>query len=501
MIAPIDQNTTQTAAADVLERMVRGQLLPLGDKGEKQFMADAKVSFQQGWASKMGPDAQARDTLVVVIDSPHIAAIANKEPFNTAIEQSVINAIPALKKEIVEDKPKNRAREAKDGTAYLLEMAKKDGIADATGLSEWIGFSEKLASMPWKLDKHAVRYTDNEMGFTANVELFKADGVALTTAPEVANNLQGRLDSIKKTVANRISKYLGITDDAKKAEIEKEVAGYEFSVSFSEGQEGGRVSINVRSPEQIKARQELVNGHAPKDPVAVSETNLLFKVKQLDEKNGTQNLGKLMGRAILMDGTEEAKLLFPKIAGREDMKRTLGKIFAKLGEQHKDDPQVQELIKSTLEDDIFKDKRQHNKSEEKREYQKFEAYGFVDPEHPTQFKVRINLPSGKAQDVLKEIAALAPAAIAQPQPEAPAVPIPPAVVAAQTQTPATAAADPSVQQVASEVIDSMVAAATDAAKAAQASATTEVQPAGTNWAEKALAEKQAKAGANFALGA
>lgn len=487
MIAPIDPNTTQTAAAGVIQRMVRGQLLPLGDKGEKQFLDDATVSIQQGWSSKMGQDSQARSNLVVVIDSPKIANIRDKEPFNTAIQQSVIDAIPALKNQIIEDNPKNRAREAKDNTTRLLEMAKKDGIADATGLSEWVGFSEKLASMPWKLDKHATRFSDNEMGFTASVELFKADGVALTTAPEVANNLQGRLENIKKTVANRISKYLGVTDDAKKAEIEKEVAGYEFSVSFDEGQNGGRVSINVRSPDQVKAKQALVAGTPPKDPVALSETNLLFKVKQLDEKNGTQNLGKLMGRAILMDGTEEAKQLFPKIAGREDMKRALGKIFAKLGEKHKDDPQVQALIKTTLEDEVFKDQRQHNKSKEKREYQKFEAYGFVDPEHPTQFRVNINLPSGKAQEVLEEIAAFAPAA--------------PVVAAAQTQAPAAPAADPSVQQVASEVIDSMVSAATDAARAAQSSASAQVQPAGTSWAEKALAEKQAKAGANFALGA
>lgn len=220
---------------------------------------------------------------------------------------------------------------------------------------------------------------------------------------DIEQNIKDRLDEIKDTLAERIAKYQGAKTDAEKAAIKEKVSKLEFKINNREYVESSNyirdanINIRIQSPEQLAQEKKPGSFGAMNE----QETEAMAATNPLTPLSAEQT-AKSLGRALLMTG-EKAKAIFPKVAGREDMKRALERKLKKL---KADKPEMAAEVESFLGDDTFKDNTTWKKAPSEKP--QLESRPIVKTNDDGKLEIRMQLPDGKAGEIIEKLAADAP---------------------------------------------------------------------------------------------
>ncbi len=373
------------AAARVVAQMLGGQLVG------GQLMQESQVTASIGLQRE---EYEGHDT----IEQPEILqfTIHNKNTDTMPAEVKaaalkVLAALPVLKDTVVFEKAEDHVIRLKE----QLKAFKAQGADIADALLDWRGFNPDKAGTWNQAPDHALQINQNEFGYSVHIDVEH-------NVKKVVERMRARLPEIKKTLAERIIKYKGAADEAAKACIRQKVEQMQVELTFHESQDAerysspGSITLNFSSPEQALAKKnQNVPGAIPPDQLALTNTNVLTGLT-------TEQTGKAFGRAVLFSGSS-AMEDFPLIAGREDMRRVIGKALTKFKAEH---PDQAEAVDKFLKEDDFKARHDWNKpASQQEEKRKFPLVN-KDPSKPGEMTITLTLPKGKAWEAIQQIAAM-----------------------------------------------------------------------------------------------
>ncbi len=375
--------------------MAKSELLTKAETALKTAIAttvpDAEVQIGVGFPPNPyqmtvgDEDANAMEMLRITLQS----AQADTNP--TQLRNNLLEAlrqIPSLEQNVQFESDEQHA------LALRAEMEKfiAKGADIPPAFLEWIGFSDK----PQRPGDHALEI-DKSSG-QIRIDIKQSNGGDVKT---LRDGLEADIAAIKETLANRVAKYKGIAKDdaAGMAAIKEKINALEFDVTTFEAgitasEPYQRITITIATKEQKAALEDSGKRF---DRAAIEE---MGKTNILNELTNEQ-LGKALGRAVLGAGAGAADR-FPKIAGREDMKRAVAKSLVRLKIAK---PELAEEVDAFLKDDSFKSHQNYGKAQDEKPQLKSKPIVNKDPGKSGEMTIEFSLPAGKAQEIMEQLAA------------------------------------------------------------------------------------------------
>ncbi|MFO0389669.1 MAG: hypothetical protein ACK502_08150 [Alphaproteobacteria bacterium] len=373
---------------------------------EKQLSAnlsDASITITSKLRNSMTHprgEPEIKEGLDITISHPSVT----QTPLAVANAVKVVLAkLPALKDKVQFESDAEHANTMRKN----LERMIAQGADVPKNYLEWGGFKPDVAEETgWgnSLKAHALDISKDNGGISVNMTLpltrdEQPNSKALIEAAEA--NIKSRLPAIKALLAERLAKYKNVTDAAGRATIKEQVDKLTFQISSHEYNKQDRMSIpaqvniTIMSPVQAQEVQDPPKfyGKPEEEKRKIAATNPLDSLT-------IEQLGKSLGRSFLHAG-DTANELFPKIAGREDMKRAVIKSLVRL---KKAKPELAKDVDSFIADDTFKDTDNWGKPKG----QQVEAKGRpeVSTDKDGKLHISMDLPAGQAYEVIKSLAGM-----------------------------------------------------------------------------------------------
>jgi hypothetical protein len=385
------------AAASALKKLLSGRTLPDGSA----LNADVAVKVQaqtEGWGPR---EPEVKESLDITIAAPRVATT----PLDVANTiNKALSEIPALKDRVQFESDAEHATTMRN----MLEGMIKKGADLPKNYLEWGGFKPDVAEETnWgnRLKQHALSIDKhpNQVSVNITIPLDETEQVNSKSIVEgMEKNIKGRLTDIKALLVSRIAKYQGVTDDAGKAAIKQKVDALTFDITSSEFNKQtdfskpAQINISILSPEQVEASKDpnKVKGMSAEQEKTLSATNVLDSLT-------TEQLGKALGRSFLHAGDTSVDM-FPKIAGRDDMKRAIIKSLVRLKTAK---PETAKDVDTFLADNTFKDPESWFKPQSKKEDVKSRPKISTDKDDGT-LHINFELRAGQAYEVIKSLAAM-----------------------------------------------------------------------------------------------
>ena len=378
------------AAAAALKKQLAGNL------GDAEIIIASKARTQK--EHPIG-EATLKESLDIAIAHPSVAqtpaALANAV-------KTVLAKLPVLKDKV----------QFESVAEHALNMRKKlegmiaQGADIPKNYLEWGGFKPDVAEETgWSsLKQYALNIDKDNGGIRVNIALpltreEQPNSKALIEAAEA--NIKERLPAIKALLAERLAKYKNVKDDAGKAALKAEVEKLDFQISRSEYVKHdnmsipARLSVIIMSPEQAKEVQDPPKfyGKPEEEKKKIGATNPLDALPM-------EQLGKALGRSFLHAG-DKANELFPKIAGRDDMKAAIIKSLVRL---KKAKPDLAKEVDSFLADDTFKDT--DNWLKPKSQHVEAKGRPEVSTDKDGRLHITMDMPAGQSFEAIKALAAM-----------------------------------------------------------------------------------------------
>ncbi len=210
-----------------------------------------------------------------------------------------------------------------------------------------------------------------------------------------------------------------------KVALKAKVKALDFGVTSQKDGDSTSLYITLMSPEQLAATK-LPGGITTDKIEALSKTNPLTALENGEDDSTPgkpqPHLQKALARSILFSGQTYMDIL-PYIAGKEDMRRLVGKSLTELKEKFKDNPEMIKKIDTFLADPVFKDQRQWGKPiEQQDDIPQTPNIGKVigdisdtsKPYEPGVMTVNVRIPASKFPEIREKLAALEGPAAATP---------------------------------------------------------------------------------------
>lgn len=227
-----------------------------------------------------------------------------------------------------------------------MEKFRIAGAAIPENFKEWIGFNPDNAERWGSIPKHALQDINRQdtVGIGFNIRIPEGDDAG-KQGGAIKADLEARQGAILAVLQRRAEKYLtkGMNEadaTAKKAQIAEQFKSITMEITFSEPHVGddytspGQVTVMIQSKAQKESSVTFKDKvMSPEDkealrnsnPLTASNSNKAASTEQYAIT--TADLGKALGRAVLFEGdnARTPTAIFPKIAGKEDMKTAITK--------------------------------------------------------------------------------------------------------------------------------------------------------------------------------
>lgn len=436
----------------VLQRMFTAQPITVGNATAPVLLTGAPVTIAKGYSVDSERPEIGHDQLEISLQTEAARSSEAADAIGKMMLKEM-NTLPALRKHAILTTEKEYLAQVQGDTRGLLKEAKDAGIEGCK-----IDLAEaKIYDPSYSINQigdYGVDLIEGPAETTIRVQIPtnpKKPDEAMNKAKEIETKIKAKLPAMQAAAIKRAKdrNYIpGMT-----AEIEKQLAAHTFETSIQQQQtEWTSVFIHIRSPKQQQHKEK------PAEKVDLDElgkTNLFSMIPE------QKNRFKLASRLVLFEGEKlkEPADFFLDVAGTQDMKSALGKVMARLKEKK---PELTDKIDTLLAEDVFHKRRQWNLPRGEQEEWKGHGYAYVSTRDPNMVKVSINLPKGKAEEILDQLAKMeavpAQTAPAQ-QPAAPVLqPVPTLQIApAPAETPALPLADGAVAKIGPAGIEQILA--------------------------------------------
>lgn len=309
-------------------------------------------------------DDLGNHTLSITITDPKVGA-----NFKDALKDTLakLSGLPALKEMVQFESDAANVVHQRDA----LEKFRVAGAQIPENFKEWIGFNPDNVDRWDAIPKHALHtISRDETGVSFSIRIPEGEDVG-KVGGAVKADLEARKDAILAMLQKRAIKYLtkGLDDAAKAAktvEIAEQFKQVKMEITYNEpvmhGDYSGPGSISVR----IASQAQKESGITFKDKVMTPEDKEKLRASNpLTASNPNKaasseeyavsgdELGKALGRAVLFEG-EHGKTptaIFPKVAGKEDMKRAIAKQLVAFKATN---PGMAKEVDNFLNDEAFK---------------------------------------------------------------------------------------------------------------------------------------------------
>lgn len=393
---------------DQIARVIGERLSKDSQTGE--FKVEVRTGYNQ-----FDLDQKSASSLVMVVKNPLIEDDPEKA---RQVIMKVLSELEPLKGNVqLETETNHMARLARELEWFRAQEASLNEKTTGTRITtipdsypKW--FEELPKRSGWNI-KHALNVTKDDFG-VIKIEISTPKDID----PDiVVKNITNRMAAIKATLADRAAKYSPQQD---KDTIKQQVQNLDIAVTSGSNEWGKTVTIEIKSPEQLKDAK--LPGGISKEKLAtyVAENPLLTLQNGEDDQDRTlgapqPHLKKTLARSFLFAGENHIEV-FPYIAGKEDMRRATSKSLVKLKKRAIDnpslvDPDLAKKIDEFMADPVFKDLHQWGKPVEKQDDIPHSPR-FVkmtgDPGKPYEkgvMEVSIDLPVDKFTDIRQKLAA------------------------------------------------------------------------------------------------
>lgn len=406
-ISDIITEDERNAASQALARALNNH--PITVDTTSGFLENATVNITKGNSFNPNNADDNHDMLRIAITHPLVASSKGAKAI-AEIAEKLFAETPALKHEAIFESQKDYLSGLKDTLTGFIAAA-KDTPAERylrENLAEWKGFDSSFAGPG--LPDYAVSYAEQDRSFYSFMPVptnSKDPEAAKEAAEKVAENMRTRLPEIKASLAKRAERYLGELSAEDKAKFD----ALELEVSTQPQDKWTTVVVKISSPEQKEWQAK--PGETVPDPEELKKTNPLSLLVGKKNDKGDDLLGKALGHSFLIAG-ENARDVFPMVAGREDIARCMKKGLAKLAEAK---PELAAEIEEFRKEPIFQPQQQWNKAPEDRGVPtKFPAHFKVDPKTPDTLEIKLSLPLDKAKSVVCDLSKMAATNLPQEAP-------------------------------------------------------------------------------------
>ena len=253
-----------------------------------------------------------------------------------------------------------------------LEKFRLAGAKIPENFKEWIGFNPDNVDRWDTIPAHALQSVNRSDAGGVSFSLRIPEGEnAGKEGGAIKADLEARKAEILALLQLRAEKYLtkGLGEaekTAKKAEIAQQFANLTMEINYTEPSVGenfsspGNISVTIASKAQKESGitfKDKVMSDADKaalrdsNPLTASNPNKAA-TQDVYAMDGKQ-LGKALGRAVLFGGEygRTPSAIFPKVAGKEDMKTAIAKQLVAFKEAH---PAMAKEVDDFLNDEAFK---------------------------------------------------------------------------------------------------------------------------------------------------
>lgn len=377
-------------AAKVLERLINNKLFAHGDPHHAQFLTgkvEIGVGLDNDHYLARKDDVKPQEVIRIRFKDPHVEMVPSKVQ---DVLKDVLKSIPGIADAVSFESEKEHSKKLKDTLAEF----KDQGANIPENTFEWRGFADNLDTKGWQsIDDHALKVNKNIAGIYVDIDIPKGkddDKKDKGATQKVAENIRARLPQIKEVLLQRVIKYTPGMDEATKCALTERFNKLEFTVSNLDSEYSNNVTIHIQSPEQAKEK-DAKHGELSKKQVELDPTNPLNALSK-------EHLGKALGRAVLHAG-ETAGEIFPLIAGREDMKRAIGKALTRFKAEK---PDMAAKVDAFLADDLFKNQQGWENRQDLKQAPRFNK----DPDKAGELTVDLKVSADKAASIIEAIAGL-----------------------------------------------------------------------------------------------
>lgn len=305
-----------------------------------------------------------------------------------------------------------------------LETFRLAGAQIPENFKEWIGFNPDNVDRWEAIPSHALQniVRSDEHGVTFNLRIPEGENAG-KEGGAIKADLEARKGEIMGLLQKRAEKYLtsGLAPElaeAKKAEIAQQFAGLSMEISYIEPAGGdnfsapGTISVSIASKAQkesgITFKDKVMTDadkQALRDSNPLTASNPNKAASQEVYAIDARRLGKALGRAVLFGGEHgrTPTAIFPKVAGKEDMKTAIAKQLVRFKATH---PAMAKDVDDFLNDEAFKGS-DWQKPKRLQQTHKVAPDVFKDATDPAKANEMTVTFSLKAEDAAKAFAALA----------------------------------------------------------------------------------------------
>ncbi|MDX1976004.1 MAG: hypothetical protein SFT92_10090 [Rickettsiales bacterium] len=383
-------------ATEALKKVIAGQPITTDEKGTQQLIEDPAVVVSKGFNNPLN-GKPGEDVLQITVDNPLLTNSYAADSVSNALSHA-LNSIAALRDAAVLVSPREYKTNVGTTVGELVKAAKDAGIPGSNvDYSKAVLFNPEFSDN--QMQKYATEVIDSPAKTLIRVNIptnpNDRDGSA-ALAKRVEDDLNRRLPEIKTQMIERI-KAKGYIKNIT-PEIEKQLQGHEIKVSSQQQANWTSVFLEIRSPEQLAVRND-PSKISDADNEKLKHTNMLMQIT--DE----QSRSKLAARAIMFEGEKLAQpaSFFLDVAGTKDIENGLGKLMFYLSKMK---PELAGRAKALMDENLFKDPNQWNLPPDKTATFKHGVHISINPDHPTQMKVQLCVPKGKADEIATAISSL-----------------------------------------------------------------------------------------------
>lgn len=385
---------------------------------DKALGTNVDVEIKKGAQIKVFKEGASEDTLQIIVKSDKFVETGADPEHYAKLALKELQKLYSIRDNAIVVSPKEYLEFGASEVKALEHEAEKLGIKhEGVDLSKTVALRTDIAQS--QKTRYASQYISNPSNSVVRIQVpTNPDKLeeAEALAQKILKDIEGRLPEIKAGMIDRIKKknYKTLTP-----EQEKHLQDHEFKVSMQQQGNWTSVFLEIRSPEQVHARE---HPEEKTEPQKLQATNMLEQIENADSRT------KLAARAVLYQGNELKKpaSYYTDVAGTDDVKMVLTKMVEDLKKKNTD-PKLHRRADALLKENFLISNELWNLPPDQQPTFKQVASAVLKP-GTNEIRITLNVPRGKADQILKEISAPENALVTAPVPvtevkpiEAPAI--------------------------------------------------------------------------------
>jgi hypothetical protein len=386
-------------AAAKFQETIRTESLP-AINGQQPSLSNVNVTLSKGLMGTDLGNVGAEDVLRINLQDPSFV----DSDIATATAEMVrkrLNAIDGVRTQVVLLSPEDYLKDVGNRAADLMQQAAAAGIPSGN-----IDVRKSSILNPDfsqnQIKSRGIEIIESAKSTSVRLQIPtnpKHPQGAKATAEKVATHMRDHLPQIKQAIIDRIKdaatkgkSYMELTPEQEKRFLEE----HEFKVDVVTQDNWTSVFIDIRSPEQVAARDKPEEHKL--DDETLKKTNFFSQIPM-------EKRQKLVGRTILFEGEKLRKPsdIFLDVAGALDLENLVGKTMYYLKQEK---PELTDKADAIMKENAFKPRDQWNVPFKDVVPDKESLRFSIDPDHADTLQFILLLPKGKAIEVAKAIATI-----------------------------------------------------------------------------------------------